>query len=65
MLYTGMDLHRRSIVVCTVNANGAIIARTSMKTEPDAVTAYFGNGATNPTTQQSNVRAIGIGCPSC
>lgn len=41
MLYTGIDLHRRLIVMCTVNDSGAIVARSRMKTESDAVTAYF------------------------
>jgi transposase len=41
MLYTGIDLHRRSIVVCTVNESGTIIDRRSMKTQPELVTTYF------------------------
>ena len=41
MLYTGIDLHRRLIVVCTLNEQGAIIARSRMKTEANAVMAYF------------------------
>ena len=41
MLYSGVDLHRRSIVICTVNESGSIVARKSMKTQSDLVTAYF------------------------
>ena len=41
MLYSGVDLHRRLIVICTVNESGSIVARKSMKTQPDLVTAYF------------------------
>jgi transposase len=41
MLYTGIDLHRRSVVVCTLDENGTMIARCTMKTEPELVTAYF------------------------
>ena len=41
MLNTGIDLHRRSIVMCTVNDSGAIAARSKMKTDPSAVTTYF------------------------
>ncbi|MBI5464253.1 MAG: IS110 family transposase, partial [Ignavibacteriales bacterium] len=41
MLYTGIDLHRRSIVVCTVNESGTIVDRRTMKTRPELVTAYF------------------------
>jgi transposase len=41
MLYSGIDLHRRLIVVCTVDNNGAIIARIRMKTDPALVSEYF------------------------
>ena len=45
MLHTGIDLHRRIIVVCTVNDSGTVIARARLKTEPDAITTYFGQWA--------------------
>jgi len=41
MLYTGVDLHRRLIVVCTVDENGSIVARSRMKTDPALVSEYF------------------------
>ena len=41
MLYSGIDLHRRLIVVCTVDSNGTIIARSRMKTDPALVSEYF------------------------
>lgn len=41
MLYSGIDLHRRSIVICTMNEAGTIIMRTRMKTDAGAVIAYF------------------------
>lgn len=41
MLYTGIDLHRRLIVLCTVNDNGSIVSRARIKTESEALTAYF------------------------
>jgi transposase len=41
MLYSGIDLHRRLIVVCTVDNNGTIIARSRMKTDPALVSEYF------------------------
>ncbi len=41
MLYSGIDLHRRLIVVCTVDNNGTIIARRQMKTDPALVSEYF------------------------
>jgi transposase len=41
MLYTGVDLHRRLIVVCTVDENGMVVARSRMKTDPVLVSEYF------------------------
>jgi len=41
MLYSGVDLHRRLIVICTVDDNGVIVARTKMKTDPASVSEYF------------------------
>ena len=42
MKYTGIDLHRRSIVVCTVDEQGAVITHQTMKTRPELVCTYFG-----------------------
>jgi transposase len=41
MLYSGIDLHRRSIVVCTVDDGGTVLTRATMKTAVDVVEAYF------------------------
>ena len=41
MLHSGIDLHPRLIVICTVNDQGTVVARTRMKTESDLVIAYF------------------------
>lgn len=41
MLYSGVDLHRRLIVICTVDESGSILARKSMKTQPELITNYF------------------------
>ncbi len=41
MLYTGIDLHRRIIALCTVNDGGTVIARTKIKTDPQAILTYF------------------------
>lgn len=42
MLYSGIDLHRRTIVVCTVDDQGSVIIRQTMKTRPELVMSYFG-----------------------
>ena len=41
MLYSGIDLHKRLIVICTVNSEGTVVARARMKTDSDAVVTYF------------------------
>lgn len=41
MFYTGVDLHRRSLAMCTVDENGAVTARSKMKTDLVLVTNYF------------------------
>ena len=41
MLYSGIDLHRRSIVVCTVDDSGNIIARRTLRTLPELIMTYF------------------------
>jgi transposase len=41
MFYSGVDLHRRSLTVCTVDDSGNVIGRTMMKTDPALVLAYF------------------------
>jgi hypothetical protein len=37
MLHPGIDLHRRSVVVCTVHEQGTVIDRRSMKTQPELI----------------------------
>ena len=41
MNYSGVDLHRRSVVICTVDDHGTVIGRTKMKTEPTLIIQYF------------------------
>ena len=43
MLYSGIDLHKRLIVICTVNTEGTVVARARMKTESDAVVECTSN----------------------
>jgi hypothetical protein len=41
MLYSGIDLHRRLIVICPIDQDGAILARASIKNDPMRVVTYF------------------------
>ncbi len=52
MLYTGIDLHRRSIVVCTLNDQGSCVDHRHMHTRPELITMYF---AQWPAQQQCAV----------
>ncbi len=45
MYYTGVDLHRRLIVLCTVDESGTIVARARMRTEPEKIIGYFSQWA--------------------
>ena len=53
MLYSGIDLHKRLIVICTVNSEGTVVARSRMKTESDAVVTYFRQIPIHPVVQCS------------
>lgn len=41
MFYSGVDLHRRSLSICTVDEGGTVVGRTKMKTDPALVVDYF------------------------
>ncbi len=41
MYYSGIDLHRRSLVICTVDDSGTVVGRRKMKTDPTLVMGYF------------------------
>ena len=41
MLYSGLDLHKRSLAVHTVDASGVCVRKTTLPTERCAITAYF------------------------
>jgi transposase len=41
MLYSGVYLHRRLVVICTIDAHGSVLARKTMKTHTELITNYF------------------------
>ena len=43
MLHTGIDLHKRDLVVTTVDAGGQPVKTARLRTSRPAVTAYFGS----------------------
>lgn len=40
-LYTGLDLHKRSVTATTLDASGAVVATAKMPCRADALRAYF------------------------
>lgn len=48
MLYSGIDLHKRSVVIATVNEQGAVVAESSLPASRSAVARYF-HGLPEPT----------------
>jgi transposase len=41
MLHSGIDLHRRTIVICTVDHEGTVIARATLPTDLEMILNYF------------------------
>lgn len=41
MLYSGIDLHKRTIAIHTVDADGAMVRKADLPTNRAAITAYF------------------------
>jgi transposase len=45
MLYTGIDLHQRPVVFCTVNGSCTVVARRQLKADCAAISEYFAQWA--------------------
>ena len=41
MLYSGIDLHKRTIAIHTVDAAGTLVRKADLPTNRAAITAYF------------------------
>ncbi len=41
MLYSGIDLHKRTIAIHTIDADGAMVRKADLPTDRAAITAYF------------------------
>ena len=42
MLFSGIDLHKRSVAIHTLDADGAVVRTANLPTQRRALTAYFG-----------------------
>ena len=56
MLYSGIDLHKHSLVIHTVAEDGSAVREAELATTRLALTAYF---ATLPGPQQAVVEGLG------
>jgi hypothetical protein len=41
MLYSGIDLHKRTLAIHTVDAEGTLVRKADLPTHRDRITAYF------------------------
>lgn len=55
MLFSGIDLHKRSLVVHTLDAEGTVVRQAELATQREAVTAYF---ATLPGPHRAVVECV-------
>src|SRR5919201_541561 len=55
MLYSGIDLHKRSLVIHTVDAEGRVAREAELATHREAVAAYF---ATLPGPHRAVVECV-------
>ncbi len=52
MMYSGIDLHKRTLAIHTLDDAGQVVRKANMPTHRDAITAYF---ATLPGPHQAVV----------
>lgn len=57
MLFSGIDLHKRSIAIHTLDADGAVVRAANLPAQRNALTAYFG---TLPGPHRAVVECTGM-----
>lgn len=57
MLYSGIDLHKRTLAIHTLDGAGALVRKADLPTQRDVITAYF---ATLPGPHQAVVECTGM-----
>jgi transposase len=57
MLYSGIDLHKRTLAIHTLDGAGTLVRKADLPTQRDVVTAYF---ATLPGPHQAVVECTGM-----
>jgi len=64
MLYSGIDLHKRTIAIHTLDAAGTLVRKADLPTQREVITAYF-RGSQVPIRRSSSAPACGIGSGTC
>jgi transposase len=57
MLHSGLDLHKRTLAISTVDAEGRPVRDVQLPTRRDAITAYFAALPGGPTVQRAVVES--------
>ncbi len=65
MLYSGIDLHKRTMVIHTLDANGTTTREAALQSDRGAVLAYFGTLSGPHTAPSSSACRAGIGSATC
>ena len=64
MLFSGIDLHKRSIAIHTLNADGTVVRAANLPAQRRALTAYFGTRPAR-TARWWSAWGAGTGCAIC
>ena len=62
MLYSEIDLHKRTAVVSTVNERGQVVAEATLPTSWSAVSRYFRENCRRGRLRRWRRRRRGTGC---
>lgn len=57
MLYSGIDLHKRTIVIHTLDTAGTVVRKAKLPTQRSLISTYF---ATLPGPHQAVVECTGM-----
>jgi hypothetical protein len=64
MLFSGIDLHKRSLVIHTLDAEAVTTREAELRSDRAAVMAYFATLA-GRTARSSSASRAGTGCATC
>ncbi len=67
MLHSGIDLHKRTVVISTVDADGRPVRDVQLPTKREALTRYFAalDGGPGAQAPSSSLPPPGTGCATC